>query len=103
MGAIDLCGSGNESGEANEKMAYVQELVERALNRSFGETGAAEIVTNVDTGEDERNEKPAAAIKRVNMITEYPDKVHRLTEMFVEKSNGIVDSPAVNKMLDMFA
>ena len=88
----------------DQKVTYVQHLVERALRRSFDDTGAAEII-NIDNGKIERNNKAAMAIKRVNMITDDPGKVHRLTEMFVDRmhqSDVKVDSPAVNRMLDMF-
>ena len=87
-----------------QQVDYVQHLVERALRRSFCDTGAAEII-NIDTGKIERSNKASVAIKRVNMITDDPGKVHRLTEMLVdntEQSDVKVDSPAVNRMLDMF-
>jgi hypothetical protein len=91
---IDLC----ESDE--EKITYTQQLVERALDRSFNETGAVEVF-NVDTGKTNRQ----AAIRRMNMITENPGKVNHLVELYVERmqtADKKINSPSVNTMLDIF-
>jgi len=83
----------------------VAEMLERALLRSFDDTGAGEEVFNVDTGEVERFAARSAAVKRVQMLTDRPDKAFSLTSLFLKKRkrNGqAVDSPAVNTMLDSF-
>ena len=59
-----------------------------------------------NSGKDKQGKAAAAVIKRVNLIADDPGKVHRLAEMLIEKmdkSNSVIDSPAVNKIIDMFA
>ena len=99
MSAIDLLDDSDDD-EVDSKLVLVQELVERSLKRSFDETGAGDVVVNVNTGKDEHGTTPIAAIKRVNMITDDPANALGLTKMLVEKAeetNRTVDSPAVKK------
>ena len=105
MSAIELLGDLDDD-EADSNLVLVWELVERYPKWLFDETGARDVVVNVDTWKDEQGTKATAAIKRVNMITDDPAKALGLTRKLVEKAektNRTVDSPAVNKMLDMFA
>lgn len=87
------------------KEAYIDELLERALARSFDETGVAESVFNVDTGKEETNDIKARAERRVHFIIDDRGKAHQLTELFVDRAateKFEVNSPSVNKMLDQF-
>ena len=106
-GMINLCTdfSPEEVEEVvNSRIEQVEALIDRATRRSFDETGAGTVV-NVDSGKSEMSATATAAVSRVNMICENRDKALHLTEMLLDKydrENKTADSPAVNKMLDMF-
>ena len=88
-----------------EKGAYINDLIERCLARSFTETNVASKVYNVDSNEEETDDTRDKAIKRVNMILDNREKAEQLTELFVDevqKTKAAVNSPALNKMLDNF-
>lgn len=63
----------NSSDSDSSDNDYIYQLVEKALRRSFNETGARDVI-DVDTGKS----SVKSAIKRVNMITDNPSKVYDL-------------------------
>lgn len=107
VGAVARGGSGLEASDATALDQRVQDLSERALARSFSETGANSMAFNVETGQEEPvTSAGAAAIRRVNFLMDKPESAGMLIGLFVqqnESSGKSIDSPAVNKMLDMFA
>jgi hypothetical protein len=92
--------------QAFGKSSYIDNLLERSLARSFEETNVASSIIYVETGVEEQNDVSTRAKKRVIMILDQRQKVEQLTELFIDevakKTKTVVDSPAVNKMLDRF-
>ena len=102
---INLTSSGGSSLENTDEERKVQDLMERVFERSFDESGVMDVVYNVDTGQEEKeeSEKLRLATERVHLITDKRSKVHRLLKSMIgrSKEDG-PDSPAACKMLDKF-
>jgi len=88
--------------------AYISGIAAE-LSAAFDAIVSCDTVFNVDTGMEEPSNEPnkeaKAAMARVHMLMDETGKAGHLMEMLVESSKAkgkVVDSPAVNKMLDMF-
>ena len=96
MAAINLRDSDEEDNHRVRHECIVENLVDRALERSFGDSMSS---FDNDGSDDDYT---AAAVNRVSMITDKREKALELTSLFVSKKGNEVDSPQVCRMLDTF-
>jgi len=104
MGAFLNSGDGDEV-EIVDESTEAENLLQRALDRSFDETNVGGSVFNVDTEQEEDSDMTTKATARVNYLLDNPDKALQLTSMLIAKKkrqNKETDSPAVNAMIDKF-
>ena len=82
---VVLSDSDERSGIAIAEANEVDNLLHRAFDRSFEESGMYDVVYNIETGEEECSGKRDRAKARVHMIMDQREKAHQLTNALIRK------------------